>query len=382
MKFFKQHKTIDAVLACLTAVTVIISLTVGCSYEKNNSSEEHVAENHFSKTYSDNFIVDADIPASYNDKANILTAKTMQFDDEDILSVLFKGRNPEKSTENGIIFYTDTKSAKEDPTYDYAVLRINSDSSEFNFSCLELLYPEFAAYFFKTDYEHSADMIEYSEAFKKDNLSFMSKEDALKAVSTELKKLNIDMPDNAEIYALDCESLQSYWDANSSKLEMYTINPNEIKTFTQDNEFYAVCFRCAFDGVPITSDDYVIAENDTYVTGSNVKVFYSKSGIIGMIWYGLYDLQDAAESPDSLIPVQEAFDKAFEAANAQDNVKEIIVKEARFEYMIIPDSQSADEFNLVPSWSLISSAKFGSSSEEINMMIHVNAITGEVVNRL
>jgi hypothetical protein len=159
------------------------------------------------------------------------------------------------------------------------------------------------------------------------------------------------------------------------------MNTKEEKTFKQDNECYAVCFRCAFDGVPVTHDSYIFKENSTYVTGSNIKVYYSKNGVIGMKWNGWYDVQETAESPDSLITVQDALDKAYEDFNSmQDSSKQIVIKEARFEYAVIPNVENTDEFNLVPSWSLIYSIKSDNSSDTVTNMLHVNAATGEIIN--
>ncbi|MBQ1413056.1 MAG: hypothetical protein IIY93_07695, partial [Clostridia bacterium] len=90
------------IIAAVCASAAVVGLVVFSSLRPENmgdggqgktliASQSDVSEKHIYKKYSDQFMADADIVSPYHEQADVLLAKSYQFDNQKIVSLLFGG---------------------------------------------------------------------------------------------------------------------------------------------------------------------------------------------------------------------------------------------------------------------------------------------------
>ena len=99
----KLHNKKIPVIAAVCASAAVVGLVVFSSLRPENmgdggqgktliASQSDVSEKHIYKKYSDQFMADADIVSPYHEQADVLLAKSYQFDNQKIVSLLFGGK--------------------------------------------------------------------------------------------------------------------------------------------------------------------------------------------------------------------------------------------------------------------------------------------------
>lgn len=348
---------------------------------------------HINKVFSEDFSVEADVHVPKVKKADILFAKSMPLDEQKLLSIFYKGKTPQRSLDSN----DDTILYKDDNSY----LNINDGF---------LVYgkQEYEYVKFPTDSLVSASDIvstgsQFSDVYKQENLGFMTKSEAFDNVSDVLAELTIDIAEDAEIYAIDSSTMQTQQDERIKKdidmqkeMGFTTIHDStegyQTKdAFTQDDDFYIFFFKMTQNEIPVTQKSYIIQANDRSLNGSTARVSYSRNGIIQLAFNGIYQQQGVAESPDTLISVEEALQKAFEKHNAIISTDKVTVSAVDFEYVPVPYNDNYDEVKLTPTWSLTleyerdttdkpsKDGKKGSKSRVSHRIIFINAVTGEEI---
>ncbi|WP_455716530.1 hypothetical protein [Anaerosporobacter sp.] len=347
---------------------------------------------HINKVFSEDFSVEADIHVPKVKKADILFAKYMTFDEQKVLSIFYKGKTPQRSLSSN----DDTISYNDDNSY------LNINDGFFAYCKQDYDYVKFP-----TDSLTSASDIfstnkRFSDVYKQEKLGFMTKSEAFKNVSDVFTELSIDIMEDAEIYAIDSDTMQTEQDERikreidlQKKMGLSTIqNPTDgYKTkdvFTQEDDFYIFFFKMIQNEIPVTQKSYIIQASDRALNGSTARIAFSRNGIIQLYFDGIYQQQGVAKSPNTLISVEEALQKAFEQNNAIISTDKVTVTAVDFEYVPVPYNSDYDEVKLTPAWSLTleyesektsdkssKAEKQDSQSSVGHGMIFINAVTGE-----
>lgn len=382
MKILENKKVKYALVVCVglcvAALLTAMLLRPEDPNAKGNltSSQGEMTGTHFYKVYSDKFIADAEVTTDYNDKAKVVYAKPRIYDEKKLLSLFFKGKNPvrehsKKGDFSENISYTDSGINDE---Y-ISIFKFNTSYRASGWRYYELPKDGLSA-----EYERYYSLLPtYSEKYKQEELSFMSHKEAIKKAKETLKKLDINVTDDVEIYAIDHKTMQTYQEEKMKErpdsVQFYHIK----ETFTEDDEFYMMYFQTVYDGVPVTLDNYEMWDGDRGINGSVVTVYLSKKGIINFEARSVYEIEGVAETPKSILTPEQAVDKVFDIYNSFVTDEKITIREVRFEYMPIAYNDNLLEVKLTPAWLVVLSSDL---SEDRGVITHrrINAVTGEEIN--
>ncbi len=349
---------------------------------------------HISQVFGEDFAVEADVHVPKVKKADILFAKCMPFDEQQLLSILYKGKTPQRS----LTSYDDTVLYDDDSSH----LSINDGF--LGYSTQNFEYVQFPTDSFAAASDIFSAGRRFSEVYIQENLGFMTRSEAALTVSDVLTELSIDIMDDAEIYAIDSSTMQTQQEERIQKeldkQKQAGISPTQDPTdgyqtkeeFTQEDDFYILFFKVAQNKIPVTQKSYTIQASDRALNGSTARVSFSQNGIIQLYFNGIYQQQGVAESPSTLISVEEALQKAFEKYNAIISTDKVTVTAVDFEYVPVPYNSNYDEVKLTPSWSLTlayekdetsnkpsKDGKQNSQSSVGHGMMFINAVTGEEI---
>jgi len=348
---------------------------------------------YISQVFSDNFVVKADVHVPMVDKADVLYAKYMSYDEEKLLSIFYKGKKPQRSTNNvdSTITYRDDNSeltisdsyiAYQTRDYDYVKYPID------NFAPASDIF---------SSYEH------FGNVYTKENLEFMAKSEVFSTVSNILSELSVDLIEDmkeTEIYAIDFSTMQKWQDEmiqkdidrqnemGFSSIKDSTVGYQMKDTFTPEDEFYLLFFRMKQNDIPVTQKSYIVQATERFLNGSTARVAFSHKGIIQINLNGIYQQEGVAESPNKLISVEEALQKAYEDHNSIISTDKATITAIDFEYVPVPYNKNYDEVKLTPAWCLtvayevisdkpLKDGKTDSKPNARNRMMFINAITGK-----
>ena len=130
------------------------------------------------------------------------------------------------------------------------------------------------------------------------------------------------------------------------------INYDYKAKLTDDDEFYFLCFNVEEKGIPVTRYN-VVSSMKRFINGSNIKVCYSKDGIIDFQTDSIYTVKKVDHTAKNLLTAEQALDKAYEEFTTVYTPAEITVEQMRFEYAPKAYNSNYDEVKLVPVWSMI-----------------------------
>ncbi len=348
---------------------------------------------HISKSYGENFSVEADVHVPKVEKADILFAKLMSYDEQKAVSIFYNGKTPQK-TEN---------SASDAVVYSDGDSKLTLAPGIMDYRTQAYAYYQFPTASLRANRETNSSNPKIGEVYKQENLSFMPKAKALESVSAVLKELSLDVTGDAESYAVDSATLQAQQDKKIQEevdyLKSRGITPTNDKstsdptlgyetkdTFTPDDDFYWFIFTTKQNGIPVTQKAYIVQANERGMNGSFVAVQFSKSGIMELWCSSVYQQQSVAESPNAFLPVEKALQNAFDIENAVISSDKIKVMAIDFEYVPVPYNDNYEDVKLIPAWSLTLSdestmpskdGKGGTETSVYTRMLFINAVTGE-----
>lgn len=387
MKNFNQNqKKVLLYSACLCVGVVILTLfiVILTRPEDPNAkgistvSQGDIAGEHVYQVYSDNFTVDADITAPYNETADVLYAKSIKADEKLLLSMFFKGKNPKRETASydaNLVSYNDgNASITISPANKLIVY--SSDNKQLS----QIAFPteNLCTKYNYWDYFVNATA-QYDTVYKKENLNFMTRDKAVDYAYSVLQELKVDvLTEETEVYAIDHETMQEYQDKLKAQEPDSALNYNLKDKFTEDDDFYILCFSVIQNQIPLTHCNYWWG-NTRFMFGTNIKMYISKNGITYFSMNGVYQTEGIAESSQKVITVQEAMHKAFEVYNSVITTDKATVDEIRFEYAPIPYNSNDDEVKLTPVWTLHLSIVDADNFENYQTIL-IDAITGEKIN--
>ncbi|WP_455614971.1 hypothetical protein [Eisenbergiella sp.] len=350
---------------------------------------------HISKDYGGNFSADADVLAPDISSAHILTAKRIRFDEQTAVSILFDGKTPQKeaaAADGGISYSDDSASLLLTPGTLY-------------YRTKDCAYYKFPTDSFSADYDINSAGSGLGEVYRQENLGFMTKEEALEAVSLVLKKLSIDVADEVECYAIDSAAMQEQQDKRikemSEYMETFGITPTDDKSendptygyqtkdrFTPEDDFYRFYFKVVDNSIPITQKTYTTQAKERGMEGSVVEVSFSKKGIIELRYSAAYRTQSTDAAASQLLSAEEALQKAADICNGSNSADKITVTAVDLEYVPTPYNDSYEDVKLVPAWSLTlqydtakpaKGEKDNGKTDSYKKIMFINAVTGEEI---
>lgn len=350
---------------------------------------------HISKDYGGNFSADADVLAPDISSAHIMTAKRMWFDEQKAVSVLFDGKTPQKeaAAADGGISYSDGSAS------------LLLTPGTLYYRTKDCAYYKFPTDSFSADYDINSVGSGLGEVYRQENLGFMTKEEALEAVSLVLNKLSIDVADEVECYAIDSAAMQEQQDKRikemSEYMETFGITPADDKSendptygyqtkdkFTSDDDFYRFYFKVVDNNIPITQKTYTTQANERGMEGSVVEVSFSKKGIMELRYSAIYQMQSTDAAAGQLLSAEEALQKAADICNGSNSTDKITVTAADLEYVPTPYNDSYEDVKLVPAWSLTlqydyakpaKGEKNDGKTDSYKKIMFINAVTGEEI---
>lgn len=348
---------------------------------------------HISKSYGENFSVEADVHVPKVEKADILFAKLMSYDEQKAVSIFYNGKTPQK-TEN---------SASDAVAYSDGDSKLTFALGDLNYRTQAHAYYKLPNDSLRANHDVNSSNPKIGEVYKQENLSFMPKAKALESVSAVLKELSLDVTGDVESYAVDSATLQVQQDKKIQEEVDYlksrgktpthdkstsdpTLGYETKDTFTPDDDFYWLFFTTKQNGIPVTQKDYNVQANERGMNGAFVEVQFSKSGIMELWCSSVYQQQSVAESPNAFLPVEKALQNAFDIENAVISSDKIKVTAIDFEYVPVPYNDNYEDVKLIPAWSLTLSdestmpskdGKGGTETSVYTRMLFINAVTGE-----
>lgn len=379
---------IGAILTgCVLLFTVVCALTSESpgtqagqegqgSWTVSSSDGAQTGTTRLYREYSGTFTADAKVSPAVTGSVNVYRAAPMELDEQALTDAFFDGSAPARR-ENPRGTYTEYLGD------DGSVLTVTFSQGSFNFRTKALEYIKFPTENFSTKYEFSylhSGLPRYDTVYKLGELDFLSREDAVKAVTEVLTRLNIPVSDDVEVYAIDRVTMQEHQErllqSPESSAQFYSIKD----AFTKEDEFYILSFTAVQDALPITHRCYTAESGGKFVMGTNIKVYLSPSGITYLDASMLYRTQGVEEThdADALISAQDAIDKTFAIHSADSAAERVTVTEAHLEYGCVPNDAGSDEVRLVPVWSLTLRYDIGGGQEYLEM-VSINALTGEEV---
>jgi hypothetical protein len=390
------------------AILVIVFCLTACAPEettnKNNGEQSGVEQNsgtdtykdglfkgeptHISQAYSDTFEVEADVNVPNITKFDELFAEYMPYDEQKLLDILFTGKDPkrEESPNDKLVCYEDETS--------YLTLA----GGHMTYANDEYSYIEFPTDSFSTnsDILSGSGFERFDKVYTKENLVFMSQDEAVKTAAEMVKRLSINVSEMAEVYAIDYETLQKQQDKRiQENIDYYNSIEGEenhsptygYKTksqFTQDDEFYIICLTIEQDKIPITQQSYNLTATDRIIEGTKIKIYLSKNGVIYMECGGIYQKQDVAEVHEEVVTVEDMLQKVLEINNSIIFSGKTVVMDINFEYVPVPYNENFNEVKLIPAWCIIlGNETSANNSKDTNAVfgevLFINAITGEEI---
>lgn len=249
---------------------------------------------------------------------------------------------------------------------------------------------------FTSENEIFSTGIKFGEVYKQDELSFMTKEEAVRTARDLLKQLSIETAEEVEVYAIDFETLQQQQDKKIqneiaiqeemgvSPIQDPTEGYQAKETFTQEDEFYVIYFTILQEQIPVTQNSYVILDGERTLSGSTARLLLSEKGVIAFEENGFCRSTGISEAPATIISAEEAIENAYEIQNSILSTDKVTVRKINFEYVPVAYNGNYNEVKLTPAWSLTADYNGGISEKDgeevmITKIIYINAVTGEEI---
>lgn len=407
---YKRTKLLGAVVIMLALI--LISAVLGCGQKTSldvkqpstadvlidsdgfvsESPSDAEATEHFYKEYSEYFLLDADADVIL-EPVDSLHAAPVKFDTAAIIDMFMQAENPTPETSEDNEVYYNVYDKEEH--IEHLSIGANGDSVIYRNTGFtkNVKFPT-ENFVTQKDYAFSNNgNPPYPTVYKQENLRFMSAQDAVNEVRGILTQLGIATTEEVDVFAIDSGSMQTHqavmMEKDPGAIGFYNIKDQ----FTEDDEFYILCFTAECGGVPVSSVGNEL--NNRYISGSEITVYYSKQGIVNLYLSGIYTPQGSAESHEDILTAEEAADAAFGHYNAiindfGDNIDEwlnggkYVVIKMEFVYAPTAYNENCDEFLLVPAWELTVkwhtlTDRYYGNEYDICDVLTVNAVTGEIM---
>ncbi len=203
------------------------------------------------------------------------------------------------------------------------------------------------------------------------DLAFQSRAAAFAEVKALLKKLNVSISDSYECYSLDKSTLT----AEYRYIEMTQDDAHEkTHTFRDDEECYCFLLREVLGALPLTKYSYGNADSGTYVSGTQITVYYGKQGLLMLDISSPYEVT-ATESTETILSANEAIEKLNGKYKTMVLSRDTKVTKISLAYAAVLKNADANEYALVPAWVFELAQEREDHTERYAVLFH--AVTGE-----
>lgn len=406
------RRTQRLAVAVIVLALILISAVTGCGQktsldvEQSSVTDGYIdfdgftgespsaaeATKHLYKEYSEYFLLDADADL-ISEPVDSLYAAPVKFDTAAVIEMFMQAENPTPEASDGSEVYYNVYDGEEH--IEHMSIGVNGGSIIYrNIGFTKGVKFPTENFVTQKNYAFSNNgNPPYPTVYKQENLRFMSAQDAVNEVRSTLTQLGIVTTEDVDVFAIDSGSMQAHQAVMMEK-DPGTIGFYNIKDqFTEDDEFYILCFTTECGGVPISSVGNEL--NNRYISGSEITVYYSKQGIVNLYLSGIYTSQRSVESHEDILTAEEAADAAFGHYNKiindfGDSIDEwlnggkYVVIKMEFVYAPTAYSENRDEVLLVPAWELTVkwytlTDRYYGNEYDICDVLTVNAVTGEIM---
>ncbi len=204
------------------------------------------------------------------------------------------------------------------------------------------------------EFEHNAD-----------ELDFCSREQAVKNVKEKFAEINVNVSENADVYAICQSDLQKKIDEEiaANKFVDYNDyikgeeNPKLITSYTVDKsqECYLIVFKEEYNGVPFYNYhlNYQTIK-DLTIFQPSIKVYYSADGIIGFSIDEYRANITEEEKITSLISAKTASEKVSEKYEDIAGIEKIVFDKVELMYAVTPNYIDGKinilKAKIIPAW--------------------------------
>lgn len=341
---------------------------------------------HLYRQYSDGFVADADIPTDVPETAVAYYAAYSDFDDDLLFSLFMNGVETERIEEEDSIYH-----------YNYADngdlisnLIVYNYSNEFRYH----KYDTYKYYRMSTENFHTLQSIKgsnnmrplYSTFYGSYDLGFMAKAEAIAYVKENyLDILGYTVSDEVEIYSIDHKKMQEYQDnwiaesyARDGTYEHIYENYVVKETFTEEDDFYIMCFTVEQSGIRLSGLKYSTLSGTRQVTGASITVYVHRDGVIYFEASGITQMSGTEAEGSEVITAQEAMDIAYRQYSDLLTDDTVLLTDIAYEYVTVPYNNNSKEIMLVPAW-IIQQTYTAADGSSWSETLSVNALTGKEI---
>lgn len=227
--------------------------------------------------------------------------------------------------------------------------------------------------------------------FKAQDLSFMTREKAIKEASKTLKELNITPYGSPTVYALDNNTIKQEQERLLREDEgfKYFVDLGKIKlkdNWSSEDDSYYMIFRNDIRGIPCESIGYTVSNGDTLAEGSDIRMIISKNGIESFFINGtVYREKSVKKSKLPLIPISQALNSLEGKYSNLLLSDKIVVSNISLVYSPVVTNYKKENENteLVPTWLFNINLKVdkgnGNDAKQAYTNVRINALDGKEI---
>lgn len=324
--------------------------------------------NNISLDFQNGLIIDTEVSMPEAKEFPRLSVENFEIDEQTVISTFFNNIQPQKKVINDTVYNTITYKLNDK---DFTIVNGDFTYSVPNVKLYELFF---------MDEGNPDGKWKISDRFSTSSeLEFKSRKEAIEQTENIIKSFGIKTYGEPKVYSFDITTMdtikQEYIKENSDFLD----SKFQIPDYKKEDEMYYMEFRLNYNNIPVTKKNITVPSLDRMVGDCQLKVYYSKDGIIAFEANGVYKIKELLETPTSLVNVYSAIEAVI---RQQDNIikRGITTKITNIdlEYVNIPVlGKSFLSYELVPCWtfSIIEEDENG-KGEYVKL---VNAISGEMI---
>lgn len=361
----------------VASIMIISILFCSCSTESkdnNITSKDYITKTqtsdnseHLDYKLQDKLIINADLEYVKN-KSNYNTyeAKLKVFDKKLCRSVLM----PEKLLKDEFYEGAGEPLSRNVTTDYYLMENENEVSLAIGGTMLNYEKPNYDSIYYAFNLNENSDLYNADKYSTNTELDFMDRNSAFAKVKSNLSDLDIKIDDNYSCYSLDKDTMtKEYHYVEMSE----DVNHEKKHSFDKSEECYCFVLSGAVGELPLSKYSYGNSDSGTYVSGTEITVYYGQSGLIMLNIYCPYEVVESKKT-ENIITLNEAVDKLNDKYNNMIITDKIEVTKISLNYTAIIENADDNKYTLVPSWVFEVTQTFEDHSESYDIMF--NAITG------
>lgn len=221
---------------------------------------------------------------------------------------------------------------------------------------------------------------EYSQT---NELPFESRKQAVEKIKAKLADFGIAIAPEYTCYSLDHENLKKAENAYKKHLSSLPAEEaNEYKSidkWTSACDSYYFLFSAAVNNAPITPIDHGDFHSGKAVFGSQIKVIYSKDGIMRLDTNVIYQKNSVKQANQKLITAEAALNKVPNGYKDVITSSKIKITGIHLEYVATLIGKSRMEFVMVPAWRFDIQQSTELANSVAVRKLFISAVTGEVI---